>query len=135
MQCSVHAVLKTAELLDGLHVLKTILSNCHNMWHLPICTLSVCQPPGPNCLQELAPAEGEVVIDKPGKGSFCATGATGVDYELVLCTQALLSAVLLFKNGGRNITSCAVLCCADLDLMLRCRGIRNIILAGVTTDV
>jgi len=51
---------------------------------------------GWNIIPELAPAEGEIIIDKPGKGTFYAT---------------------------------------DIDMVLRQRGIANIVFTGVTTDV
>jgi nicotinamidase-related amidase len=52
--------------------------------------------PGWEIIPELAPIAGESIVDKPGKGSFCAT---------------------------------------DLELMLHVRGIRNLLLTGITTDV
>ena len=45
--------------------------------------------PGWEIIDELAPAEGESIIDKPGKGSFCAT-----DLELVMRLRSIDNMVL-----------------------------------------
>ena len=62
----------------------------------PLGRLLIRGEPGHDIISELSPINGEIVIDKPGKGAFAHT---------------------------------------EFELMLRNKGVRNLILAGVTTDI
>jgi nicotinamidase-related amidase len=62
----------------------------------PLGRFLVSGEPGMEIVPELSPIEGELIIEKPGLGSFYST---------------------------------------DLDFILRNKGIKNLIITGVTTDV
>jgi len=91
----IRAVMAAAR-AGGFHVIHTREGHRPDLSDLPANKRWRSRRIGAGIVPELAPEPGEAVIDKPGKGSFCAT---------------------------------------DLELILRTRGIQNLVLTGITTDV
>lgn len=111
----IQALLETARSVEGLTIIHTREGHREDLSDLPANKkwrskqigaeigsagpagrILVRNQPGWNIIEELTPLEGEIILDKPGKGCFYAT---------------------------------------DLDMILRTKGIRNLILTGITTDV
>jgi len=95
----------------------------------PMGRLLVCGEPGSDIVPELAPLAGEVVLDKPGKGSFYGTGLQEILDELG-ATHLILTGVtteVCVQTTMREANDRGV-------RLLACRGCDRELLPGLQTS-